>query len=193
VTNEPPHGLHLSRLEDTPGAAHDAARRFCLETIKEFYGFDHRTDWHLDLDSLLLTAVENHYASVHRGAFWTLRDASGTLLATAGIRHLGWKPGILEMFPGRYERGEDIASLWRVYVRKDQRGRGLGRWLTALAEDAAARLGYETMYLHATSDAAATLAFWRATGYRLIGTCDSSTHFDKRLRVGAAGEVREFV
>ena len=89
MTDDPPHGLSLARLEDTPSTAHDAARRFCLETIKEFYGFDYRRDWHVDLDSLLLPAVENHYSGLHRGAFWTLRDASGTLLATAGMRHLG--------------------------------------------------------------------------------------------------------
>jgi hypothetical protein len=63
--------------------------------------------------------------------------------------------------------------------------RGLGRWLTAFSEAEAARLGYDTMYLHASSDALATLAFRRAAEYRLIETCESSTHFDKPIGEGA--------
>ena len=163
---------------------HAEARQFCLETIKEFYGFEHRPDWHADLDALLLPAAQNHYSRRHRGAFWTLRDESGELVATAGIRHLGWKPNILAMFPDRYPRGEDIASLWRLYVRKDQRRHGLGRRMTALSEAEAVRFGYRTMYLHASSDALATIAFWRSMGYRWIATHEMSAHFDKPLQDG---------
>lgn len=128
-------------------------------------------------------ADQNHYSTKHRGAFWLLRDAAGAAVATAGIRHLAWKPTIITMFPGRYARGEDIASLWRVYVRKDRRGHGLGRWLAELCETEALRLGYATMYLHASSDALATLAFWTAVGYHPVGTCDTSTHFDKQIGI----------
>ena len=177
----PPQGLVLTRLDEMPGEEHAAARTFCLETIKEFYGFDYRPDWHGDLDSLLLQAEGNHYAARHRGAFWTLRVPGGDMVATGGIRHLGWKPNIPPLFPGRYPRAEDVASLWRVYVRKDQRGRGLGRWLTALAEAEAVRFDFRCMYLHATADAAATIAFWNIMGYADIGTIDDSTHFDKML------------
>ena len=177
----PPAGLVIERLPEQPCDAHTQARRFCLETIKEFYGFDYRRDWHLDLDSLLLPAAESHYSRHHGGAFWNLRNLSGDIVGTAGIRHLAWKPNIIAMFPDRYGRGEEVASLWRVYVREDQRGQGLGRWLTTLCEMEAERLGYATMYLHATSDAVATLAFWRAVGYDLMGVCETSTHFDKRI------------
>lgn len=176
-----PDGLTLARLPEEPSREHAQARQFCLDTIKEFYGFDYRRDWHGDLDSLLLPAVDNHYSRHHSGGFWTLGDATGEVVATAGIRHLAWKPNIVTMFPGRYRRGEEVASLWRVYVRKDLRGRGLGRWLAALCETEAAGLGYRVMYLHATSDALATLAFWQAVGYREIGTCETSTHFDKEI------------
>lgn len=187
-----PDGLELARLSDDPGSPHDAARAFCLDVIKEFYGFDYRPDWHADLDSLSRPAAENHYSSINRGAFWTLSGTDGSLLATAGIRHLGWKPLIVKAFDARYPDGESIASLWRVYVRKDERGRGLGRSLTALAEREAERLGFTHMYLHASSDAAATLGFWRSAGYAEIGEFGDSIHFDKRLEpprepVGADG------
>lgn len=168
-------------MPDEPSAAHSQARQFCLDTIKEFYGFDYRPDWHVDLDSLLRPSAENHYSRRHGGAFWTLRDPAGEIIATTGIRHLLWKPNIVEMFPDRYRRGEEIASLWRVYVRRDWRARGLGSQLTALSEAEAVRLGYGTMYLHASADALATLAFWRRAGYEFIGNCETSSHFDKRL------------
>lgn len=168
-------------MPEEPSSDHIEVRQFCLDTIKEFYGFDYRRDWHIDLDTLLLPAIENHYSRRHRGAFWALRDTRGDVIATVGFRHLAWKPNVIEMFPHRYTRGEDIASLWRLYVRKDQRGHGLGRWLTKLCEAEAHRIGYGTMYLHASSDALATLAFWQAVGYHFVGTCETSTHFDKLI------------
>jgi GNAT superfamily N-acetyltransferase len=175
----------MTRLPETPGPAHAEARQFCLDTIKEFYGFGYRPDWHADLDALLRPAAESHYSRQNRGAFWTLRDADGSLVATAGIRHLGWKPNIVALFPGRYERGEEIASLWRLYVRKDRRRHGLGRWFAAVCEREAERLGYGTMYLHANADAQATIAFWESIGYRKLGTWDESTHFDKPIGAAA--------
>jgi ribosomal protein S18 acetylase RimI-like enzyme len=183
----PPAGLRLAQLPDTPSRDHAEARQFCLDTIKEFYRFDYRREWHADLDSLLLPAIENHYSRHHRAAFWILRNQAGEIAATAAIRHLGWKPNIVAMFPERYPCGEDIASIWRVYVRKDLRRHGLGRWLTALCEHEATQLGYRAMYLHATSDALATVAFWQSVGYRIIDADAETTHFDKRL--GATAET----
>jgi GNAT superfamily N-acetyltransferase len=176
-----PAGLTLDKLADTPGPAHEEARTFCLDTIMEFYGVGYRADWHADLDSLLLPAGQNHYSALNRGGFWLLREAGGRVVGSAGVRHLAWKPNIAEMFPGRYEQATAIASLWRVYVRSNMRGCGVGRWLVGLSEDEAARAGYRTMYLHATSDAAATVAFWRSVGYAEVGTCATSTHFEKPL------------
>lgn len=182
-----PGGLSLGQLAEDPSRDHAEARQFCLDTIKEHYGFDYRPDWHEDLDSLLLPPSTNHYSREHRGAFWILRNQGGEIVATAAIRHLGWKPNIVTIFPERYARGEDVASIWRVYVRKNLRGHGLGRWLTALCEQEATRLEYRTMYLHATSDALATIAYWKAVGYRIIEADGTTTHFDKRL--GAIAEA----
>jgi GNAT superfamily N-acetyltransferase len=182
-----PAGLTLAQLREDSSRDHAQARQFCLDTIKEFYGFEYRRDWHVDLDSLLLPATANHYSRHHRGAFWILRNQAGEIAATAAIRHLGWKPNIVTMFPERYPRGEDIASIWRVYVRKDLRRHGLGRWLTALCEQEATRLGYRAMYLHCTTDALATVAFWQSVGYRIIEADAETTHLDKRL--GAPAET----
>lgn len=172
-----PAGLHTARLPDTFSPLLAEARLFCLRTINEVYGIDHRPDWHADLDSLLGPA--NQYAARHAGAFWTVQDSRGTVVATAGLLHLSWKPAIPAAFPGRYPAGPDIGALGRVYVRRDWRGRGLGRHLVAVAEHHAATLGHATLYLHADAGTPATLAFWHATGFHPFASADGTTHFDK--------------
>jgi GNAT superfamily N-acetyltransferase len=185
-----PAGLTLHRLEDDPTPGHADARAFCLAVIKEFYGFDYNPDWHADLDALLLPADRNHYSRLNRGAFWTLSERNGTIIATAGIRAIRWKPAIVAAFAERYPEADKIASLWRVYVNKDRRGGGIGTWFNGIAEEEAVRLGYTTMYLHASSDATATVAFWRSSGYTEIGDHEFSTHFDKPL-IGVSSARRD--
>lgn len=177
-----PDGLTLHRLGDVPGPEHSAARAFCLAVIKEFFGFDYRSDWHGDLDCLEKPAARSHFSAANGGAFWTLIDAGGAIAATAGTKRLTWHPNVIEALPGRYPRPDKVATLMRAYVRKDLRGGGIGRFLCALCEDEAKRLGYEAIYLHASAGAAATIAFWRSRGYTPIGDFGSSTHFDKPLR-----------
>ena len=178
---ESPAGLIVKRLDDVTGVEHTAARTFCLGVIKEFYGFDYRPDWHGDLDSLEKPTDLNHFSAANRGAFWTLSDADGNIAATTGIKRLSWHPNVLESLPGRYPAPEKVATLMRAYVRKDLRGSGIGRYLTTLCENEARHFGYATLYLHASSDTPATIAFWTARGYQPIGTFGFSTHFDKPL------------
>ncbi len=172
--------LRLSLLADAGGKA-TRARQFCLDVIKEFYGFDYRPDWHGDLDSLLLPPAGNHFSSLHRGAFWIVENRQGEIVATTGIRHLGWKPNCAALFSNLYGDGTDIASLWRQYVRKDMRGGGLGKKLAALCESEALSRGYERMYLHASSHALATVGFWKSGGYVAIADDGETIHFDKPL------------
>ena len=173
--------LTLARLGDEPGPAHAAARAFCLSVIKEFYGFDYRPDWHADLDALTLPAARSHFSAANRGAFWTLTTPDGAIVATTGIKRLAWHPNVPEALPGRYPDLDSVATLMRCYVRKDLRGQGIGARLNVLCEDEARRLRYRTMYLHASADAPATIAFWTARGYAPIGAFGFSMHFDKSL------------
>lgn len=178
-----PSNLQLTRLSGSQTPAHAAARQFCLETIKEHYGFDYNPDWHFDIDSLLRPEADNHYAEQNRGIFWVVTNEKAELLATIGVRGLWFKPALVEAFRERYPEPEKVGSLWRLYVRKDQRGQGLGTKLNRLVEEESLKLGYTNMYLHATSDAVATIAFWKSVGYESIGEWDQSTHFDKKLQL----------
>lgn len=178
-----PDNFTLSRLTGSATPAHAAARQFCLDTIKEFYGFDYNPDWHLDIDTLLRPETENQYAQPNRGAFWIVSNAEGELVATVGVRGLLFKPALVEAFRYRYPEPDKVGSLWRLYVRKDKRGHGLGTKLNLLVEEESLKLGYMNMYLHASSDAVATIGFWKSVGYENIGEWDFSTHFDKKLQL----------
>lgn len=173
--------LTTTLLTGEPSAQHTAARTFCLDVIKEFYGFDYRADWHADLDALTGAPAASCYAEQNRGAFWLLTDVDGTIVATAGLYPLSYKAELAKSLAERYPQLDRVASTARVYVRKDWRGRGLGRYLNELVEAAAPALGYDTLYLHASSDADATLKFWQANGYTPFGTIGFSTHFDKKI------------
>lgn len=171
----------LVALGAGPSPSHEEARRFCLAVIREFYGFDYRADWHADLDALAMGGDSNPYAPHRGGAFVLLRDAAGDLIGTAGIHRLSWKPALATRLAARYPEPDAVGMVARVYVRRDRRGGGEGSRLLAAIEASAPMLGFATLYLHANTDSAATMAFWRRRGYRDFGTLDFSTHFDKSL------------
>jgi GNAT superfamily N-acetyltransferase len=186
-----PNQLLLTQLNDEAGETAARARKFCLDVIKEFYGFDYRPDWHGDLDSLLLPPGGNHFSSSNRGAFWIVEDETGEIIATTGIRHLGWKPNCAALFADIYGDGTNVASLWRLYVRKDKRAHGLGKKLAALCEFDALAKGYGRMYLHASSDAVATIGFWKSRQYVALADDGETIHFDKLIN-GKAVQATAF-
>lgn len=190
------HELNL--LSNVATSEHEAARNFCLATIKEVYGIDHRADWHADLDSLLLGEA-SWFSAKNGGAFWTVRDPRGELVATAGVYDLRLKPATRERLLERYPNGENVCQLVRVYVRQDRRGSNLGTMLTDVAETYASHQGYEIVYLHADAKAERTLKFWSSVGYQSFGVVtyptasgtDTSVNFDKWI--ARAPAVRDAV
>jgi GNAT superfamily N-acetyltransferase len=178
--SEFPFNLIAAPLGQNPAISNEQARSFCLDVIKEFYGIDYNPEWHVDLDSFLLTD-DSHFSPANRGVFWTVGELNNTLVAAGAVSAITWKPRILEHFPARYPKPEIVAHVARVYVRKDWRNRGLGKHLDSLLETEAVRLGYSVAYLHASSNAVATIAFWRRSGYTPFGDHEDFTHFDKPL------------
>lgn len=177
----PPHGLGCAAV---PGASMErraAARRFCLDTIREVYGTEYRPDWHADLDSLLQPPEQCWFSGKSRGAFWSLHAPDGEIVASAGLYGLSWKPNLVAAFADRYPSPDDVKQLVRVYVRKDLRGKGIGQWLAGLAETEAQMQGFKTLYLHANTDTVATIVFWRAQGFSEFAAAEGTTHFDKTL------------
>ena len=163
---------------------HNEARLFCLRCIKEAYGIDYTPAWHDDLDSLL-TPDGNQYSAKHRGAFWIVRhwDDPSTIIATIGLRSFIWKPQLYQSLGERYASKsiDRVGYIGRIYIDPTWRRRGIGRWLTGVAELKASRLGFSTMYLHADSKMDPTLQFWRSMEYLEFAQIEGNTHFDKSI------------
>ncbi|KAN0066145.1 hypothetical protein ACQY0O_000239 [Thecaphora frezii] len=172
------------RDEERRSRQNEQARNFCLRMIKQAYGFDYTPAWHDDLDSLL-DPDGNQYSTRHRGAFWVVRqsDESGPIVATVGLRSFIWKPQLYQSLGVRYASKsiDKVGYLGRLYVDPIWRRRGIGRWLTSVAELKASKLGFSTIHLHATSSAEGTIAFWRSMGYTEFGEIDGNTHFDRGI------------
>ncbi len=173
--------LTIGRLSDDADASHRAARGFCLDVIKEVYGFDYRADWHADLDLLCAGGPDNQYAATNQGGFWLVTDDGGGLVATIGIKRLAWQPRLLANLAARYKDSSHVATLTRAYIRQDFRGQGLGARLTRICEAAARDMGYRTIYLHTNADADAAMRFWRGQGWAGFGQFGISAHFEKHL------------
>ncbi len=173
--------LTITRLPDDATATHRDARGFCLDVIREVYGFDYRPDWHADLDSLCARAEENQYAARNQGGFWLVTNDGGALIATIGLKKLTWQPRLLADLATRYPDSRRIATLTRAYIHQDFRGQGLGARLTRICEAAAREMGYRTIYLHTNADADAAMRFWRGQGWSGFGQFGISAHFEKHL------------
>lgn len=160
--------FNIRKLADTPTDSHAAARTFCLQSIKEIYGIDYTPGWHVDLDSLLLQAGESWYSSANGGAFWICENTEGEITATCGLYAMKWKPETLARVAGSFV-DERTCQVSRMYVREDIRRHGIGSKLEYTASCAAAKLGYQSIYLHADAGTQSALNFWKSRGYRELG------------------------
>jgi putative acetyltransferase len=91
------------------------------------------------------------------GAFWVVEDERGRICACVAVDY----------------PGAGMAELHRLYVRPDQRRRGLGETLVRLAED------------HARGQGAATMVFWSDTRFT------TAHRLYERLGYRQAGETRD--
>ncbi|MCA3244630.1 MAG: GNAT family N-acetyltransferase [Alphaproteobacteria bacterium] len=158
-----------------------AAREFCLTTIKATYGFDYTPAWHADLDSLTGPAAANHYAPANRGRFWVLQDEAGTVVGTAGVRCLAYKPNFIQLLQGHYPDFTTIASLWRTYLAPAYRGQGIGQQLNDAALAFARTQGYQRMFLECNHAYPKLQAYWQRLGYQHFTSGPDFCCFDRAL------------
>jgi GNAT superfamily N-acetyltransferase len=151
-------------------ADREEARSFCLKLIKEVYATEYDSDWHADLDSLLLPPAENWFSNKNNGAFRIARDPdSREIIAAGGLYNLDFKPLTRKRLEHRYGSGLEACQIVRVYIAASYRGRGIGSRIVGFLEADATRLGYNVCYLHADYQADKTLSFWRSSDYTEFG------------------------
>ena len=109
------------------------------------------------------------YYGERQGASFVVHD-SATLAGVFGIERLG----------------APTAELRRMYVDAPYRRRGLARMMVAHAEQACRHLGTRVLTLGTSELQQAALAFYRASGYRLVA---EETGAASRTRPGAISAV----
>ena len=157
-------------------------RRFCLDVIEEAFGHSYRREWHADLDRL--GSANDDYQPSRKGTFLVVK-ADGEVVGCGGLRALSTRSDLIDRFTPRYPDSASIGSIWRVYVRPDQRSSGIGKWLVDELERIGRELGYTELYLHTSADSPRSVAFWERQGYmafRHDATEDPTVHMDKLLR-----------
>lgn len=132
-----------------------AAQALMLRTIEEDFGTSFDPNHHRDVADLA-----GAYLQADRHAlFVAIDDASDEVVATGGIR-VGRLRGGPEHLVNRYA-GEDTAQLVRIYVRRDQRRRGIARAIVAAClRFAIDDGGYGIFALHTFPHSPGALAFW---------------------------------
>jgi ribosomal protein S18 acetylase RimI-like enzyme len=146
-------------LSVRPAAATDlpAAAALMRRTVEEDFGTPYDPDYHRDISDLAGFYLEppRHTLLV------AVDDATGEVVGTGGIR-VGRLRGGPEHLVRRYA-GDDTAQLVRVYVRRDQRRRGIARAIVqACLRYAVDDGGYAIFALHTFPHSPGALAFWQS-------------------------------
>ena len=140
-------------------------RTLMMTTVREDFGASYDPVIHADIDDLPGWYMQP------AGPFLLVAqdDATGKLLGTAGIRDGTLKVGLSpEYLEQRYRDGR-TGQLVRVYVRSDERRRGVGRLLLHTALQKAAReTHYRTVALHTFKHSPGAVAFWQSVGAELV-------------------------
>ena len=159
----------------------DRLRQFCLDVIEEAFGYRYRPDWHGDLDRL--GGPDDEYQLSRGGAFFVVKHGDD-VVGCGGLRPLSARSDLVDRFVDRYPRPGRVGSIWRVYVRPDQRGHGIGKWVVDELEGAARALRYTNAYLHTSATNPRSIAFWERQGYASFDRDEAvsdAVHMDKPL------------
>jgi len=137
------------------------AREVMLRTVREDFGDDHDPRVHADIDDMVAWYL------TPAGPFMLVAEdeATGGILATAGIRGGALKEGLSP--PHLVERYRDgrTGQLVRVYVLREHRRHGIARALVRAVLDRARREGhYDRIALHTFPHSPGALPFWQSFG-----------------------------
>ena len=155
-----PYEVRLATHADLPGA-----RSVMLDTFYREFGHGYRPRWHGDVIDLAGT-----YLEPARHALF-VAVTGDEVVGTTAVRAQGpASPPHPAWLAERYS-GPTTAQLFRVYVRREHRRRGLARALV----DAAVRFiaetpGYERVYLHTDTRVPGAEPFWRSVA---VEVCDA--------------------
>lgn len=151
----------------------DAVRAFMLNIIKTDFNYDFNPDWHSDISNLDTVYLND------LSLLFVLTEGNDIVGTIAGRPYDKEYPTL----KGRYT-AQNTIGLWRHYLRKDWRGKGLGTKLLWQFEKRARELGYEKIYLHTQKTIPGSLEYWLAKSYVVVEDTNDeyqTVHLEKIL------------
>ena len=139
-----------------------AARALMIRTFEEDFRSGYQPEYHRDVDDIRGTYIEppRHVLYV------AVDDASGEIVGTAGAKGGALRRGPEDLVRRYHDR--HTAQIVRVYVRREDRRRGIARALLAAVLDFIVSDGaYTTVALHTFPHSPGALAFWSSIGTRI--------------------------
>jgi GNAT superfamily N-acetyltransferase len=137
------------RIRDLTPADHDTVTQL-VETILAEYGFPPAQVGSLQRD------LERHAGRDASSGFW-VAEIDGEIVGTVAIR----------------PKDERTCEVKRLYLRSDQRGRGLGQALYAHAEAFARAAGFERIWLDSSRRFAKAHRLYERNGFVLAEQIDN--------------------
>lgn len=162
------------------------ARELMIRTFDLDFGYGYKAAFHADVDDLQGVYLDNPRHTL----IVAVDDITGAVIGTAGIRSGGLKPEFNEPWLVERYDPERTAQIVRVYVDRDQRGRGIARRLVdATLQFVATNGSYDVIALHTDPRSPGAERFWRSMPTTLIHDDrdgpSGSLHFE--MVIGAEG------
>ena len=132
-------------------------KHFALSFIKEIYHYEYNPLWHSDIDR-----AGEVYDTPISNVFVAYKD--GEAIATLAIRPYDREYRELKK---RYN-SKDTAGVWRFFVAKPYRNKGLEELLHAKAEAFCRAAGFNMIYAHDQKDISGAIKKYIDLGYRIV-------------------------
>lgn len=159
---------------------------FLFDMIQQEFGYGYIPDYHQDIQH-----IADYYLKPAGNDFLLAVDnAHEKLIGTIGIRAYDKD---FPLFKDIYHP-HSTASIWRVFVSKSWRRKGVASTLVNIGEDFCQKKGYENIYLHTHRTVPGSLNFWLAQGYNI--TVDTknemgTVHMEKQFNNPVDREAAE--
>lgn len=141
----------------------EKVKNFLFKMIEKEYGYSYIPQYHYDIKNL-----SQIYLNPEKNTFLIAEDKKENIIGTIGIRQLDKEFEELNLaYKNKYPY-ENTASIWRVFVDKKHRRKGIGRKLVKRAEFFVKKMKYDRLYLHTHKDINGALDFWLSQDYDII-------------------------
>ena len=147
---------------------------FLMKMIKEEYGYGYVEKYHKDIKNLKKTYL------TPKNNFYIILNETNKIIGSIGIR--GYDKDFKE-FKDIYTK-EHTASIWRMFINKKYRRRGLGSKLVKIVENFSKEENYNEIYLHTHRTVKGALSFWKSLDYEItINTYNTmkTVHMEKKI------------